>query len=446
MDTLPNKPKRPAWKILLLGLCLVGFSIWSVGNLLAVHRMRRALEVRVGWLAGLQHLQSDLHADMTASEQVAPPADVVQAFQRDFQAQLARMSSDEDAELARLAHRAQASLTARAELAPGLEILSGLIGALRSSNRRISVELGKSWTFINTLAIASLLLAAATLYALWLSHRRALALAYSRQVVARGKQQLGQVRHALEQARAESTHAVQSARRLKEQFLATLSHELRTPMHGIMGMTELALLTELNAEQSEYLTQARESARSLLQVIDGILDYALLASGRVPLEQREFPLRACLREAVEALRPASDAKQLSLQLELDDSLPEWAWGDPERIGRLLTELLDNALKFTDRGDVVVRARFEPDQEQLELVVRDTGQGVPEDLQHEIFEAFLQGDGSSSRRHGGLGLGLALCWQIAKLMDGSVQLQSEPGRGTEVRACLRLVTQPALSTG
>ncbi len=448
MDSPEHNQPKTAWKILLLGALLVGFSVWTVANLVAVQRMRGAIEVRVGWLAGLQQIQATLHAQMTSSAQVVPPPEVVQAFRAQLDDQLDRMSSHPDDELAGMALQAQARLAAPAtehELSAGLETLTGLIGALRSSNRDLSVQLGKSWTFINVLAFAALLLAAATLGSMWLNHRRAVELARARRAHRSSQRQLGEARNLLEKVQAEKSDAALSAEKLKEQFLSTLSHELRTPMHGIMGMTELALLTELNEEQSEYLTAARESARSLLQVIDSILDYAVLASGRAWLVDQEFDLHACLSDAFEPFCAAAEAKDLKPSLKLDAHLPRKASGDAARLQRLLTELLDNAVKFTEHGEITLEARFESEQQQLELVVRDTGQGIEPELQREIFEAFRQGDGSMRARHGGLGLGLALSAQIAELMNGKIALRSDPGQGTEVCARLRIETQPALSS-
>ncbi len=244
---------------------------------------------------------------------------------------------------------------------------------------------------------------------------------------------------ALETAR----DAALAAAEMKSQFVANVSHEIRTPMNGIMGMTQLLLGSSLNARQKEYAQTIAQSAQSLLGVINDLLDFSKIEAGRLTLESIDFDLGALLKDAIELYIPRADAKNLPLRLERSEGLPLWARGDPTRIRQILLNLLDNAIKFTQEGEVRVIAESLAGQpEQVRISVRDTGVGLDEAAQSHIFKAFSQADGSVSRKYGGTGLGLTICRQLAELMGGSLTLASAPGRGSIFHLTLLLPASPA----
>jgi signal transduction histidine kinase len=226
--------------------------------------------------------------------------------------------------------------------------------------------------------------------------------------------------------------AAEAASRAKSQFMANISHELRTPMNGILGMTSLALETDLSAEQSEYLGMVKYSADSLLTVINDILDFSTMEAGRVHLEAAEFSLRDCLNETLETPTLQAHQKGLELGCEVQPEIPERVIGDAARLRQLLMSLISNAIKFTERGEIkldVVAEKQGCEDCVLHFTVADTGIGIPEDKQRLIFEAFSQVDGSSTREHGGTGLGLAIASRLVEMMHGRIWVESEPGRGS-----------------
>ena len=316
----------------------------------------------------------------------------------------------------------------RSELAVPLKTKERVIGVLHVQSERLNAFDQSDLAVLQSLA-----------------HQAAIAIENA-QLYDQAQREIAERGRAEEEAR-QARRAAEAANEAKSAFLATMSHEIRTPMNAVIGMTSLLLDTPLTTEQHGFVETIRQSGDALLTVINDVLDFSKIEAGRMELEHQPFDLRECIEGALDLLAPRAAEKELDLAYYMGPQVPAAVFGDATRLRQILVNLVGNAVKFTDQGDVVVSVESEGEKasplQQLHFSVRDTGIGIPPDRMNRLFKSFTQVDASMARRYGGTGLGLAISERLANIMGGRMWAESDgvPGQGSTFHFTIQVEAAP-----